>query len=601
MANVMTMKKLQNKTSRNGFDLSRKNIYTAKLGELLPVACIECIPGDSFNIKTQHFTRTRPVNTAAYTRIREYYDWFFVPTNLLWNKFNTFVTQMGKNNQQAESINAASSTGDHHPFLSRQEILNYLYNQHTQGGSGTRLNLFGYQRLNCSCKLLEYLDYGHWFDALGNPINPETFEDDVALNPFPILAYQKIYSDYFRNSQWEDAYAPAFNINYMSGGTRPEMKIPLNSMSIYSAPYNMFDLHYCNWHKDYFMGLLPNSQYGDAASVNISSLISNFTGTAQNGELYISNRAESPAGNVSVDGSKYLVSPAGGSWALSSDAIRTISDSIGLSSGSLIGAFSILALRNAEAMQKWAEITQSQQQDYQSQVDAHFGVKVSDAYSERCTWIGGDDSTINIDEVVNNNITAANDAAIAGKGTGAGEGFSKFETKVHGYLMCIYHAVPLLEYSLSGIPKQNLKTTVTDYAIPEFDKTGMVSVPLQELYSKVSDEDTYDDNLPDLLGYAPRYYDYKTSFDRIHGGFNFANAFGAWVAPVSSEYLVRQMLNSGGNQGSINYGFFKVNPAFLNPIFDMDADDTLSSDQFLINSYFDIKAVRNLDRDGLPY
>lgn len=594
MANVMTMKKLKNKTSRNGFDLSRKNIYTAKLGELLPVACIECIPGDTFNIKTQHFTRTRPVNTAAYTRIREYYDWFFVPTNLLWNKFNTFFTQMRKNIQSAESINASSATGDHHPFFSRQEILNYLYNQHTQGGSGTKLNLFGYERLSCSCKLLEYLDYGSWFNSFGNPINPETYEEDVALNPFPLLAYQKIYSDYFRNSQWEDAYAPAFNINYMSGGTRTEMKIPLNSMSIYGAPYNMFDLHYCNWHKDYFMGLQPNSQYGDAASVNISSLLT------QSSNLF-SLTSSQVSTDVLTSSQGKLVANGDGGWSITQGSNTSLLNSLGINSGSIIGAFSILALRNAEAMQKWAEITQSQQQDYQSQVDAHFGVKVSDAYSERCTWIGGDDSTINIDEVVNNNITAANDAAIAGKGVGAGEGFSKFETKVHGYLMCIYHAVPLLEYSLSGIPKQNLKTTVTDYAIPEFDKTGMVSVPLQELYSKLSIDEANDNNLPDLLGYAPRYYDYKTSYDRVHGGFNFSNAFGAWVAPVSSEYLVRQMLNAGGNQGSINYGFFKVNPAFLNPIFDADVDNTLSTDQFLINSYFDIKVVRNLDRDGLPY
>ena len=104
MGNVFSLKKLQNKPSRNGFDLSRKNLYTAKVGELLPVCTIECLPGDKFNINTQHFTRTRPVNTAAYTRIREYYDWFFVPTNLLWNKFNSFVTSMTDNGQHARDL-----------------------------------------------------------------------------------------------------------------------------------------------------------------------------------------------------------------------------------------------------------------------------------------------------------------------------------------------------------------------------------------------------------------------------------------------------------------------------------------------------------------
>ena len=97
MANIMSMVKLKNKTSRNGFDLGRKNAFTAKVGELLPVACIECLPGDSFDLEIQHFTRTRPVNTAAYTRIREYFDWFFVPTDLLWNKFGTVITQMTDN------------------------------------------------------------------------------------------------------------------------------------------------------------------------------------------------------------------------------------------------------------------------------------------------------------------------------------------------------------------------------------------------------------------------------------------------------------------------------------------------------------------------
>lgn len=583
MANVMTMKKLQNKTSRNGFDLSRKNIFSAKIGELLPVACIECIPGDSFNIKTQHFTRTRPVNTAAFTRIREYYDWFFVPTNLLWNKFNTFVTQMGNNNQQADAINQAAQVTDQHPYFSRREISSYLTG--VDMASETKSNIFGFNRALNSAKLLEYLDYGKWLKTSNSFTEPSYYLDDVALNPFPILAYQKIYSDYYRHSQWEQAYAPSFNINYMTGSN---MKIPVTNIDRYNSPYTMFDLQYANWHKDYFMGLLPNSQYGDAASVNISSLLNSQTVNLQNIANPNSEVITNSYGSLS-SGDNYPNSV----WSLVPQ------------SSTLIGAFSILALRNAEAMQKWAEITQSQQQDYQSQVDAHFGVKVSDAYSERCTWIGGGDSTIDISEVINQNITETNIADVAGKGIGTGDDFCKFQTKVHGYLMCIYHAVPLLDYSLSGIPRMNLKSMATDYAIPEFDKTGMVAVPMQELYSKQYNRDE-STNLPDLLGYAPRYYDYKTSYDKINGAFKFGEGFGTWVAPVSSEYLremiLKTSLPSEGTR-SIGYNFFKVNPSFMNPIFDVSAtaDNSVTSDQLLINTYLDIKAVRNLDRDGLPY
>lgn len=594
MANVMTMKKLQNKTSRNGFDLSRKNIFSAKIGELLPVACVECIPGDSFNIKTQHFTRTRPVNTAAFTRIREYYDWFFVPSNLLWNKFNTFVTQMGNNNQQAQAINQSAQVTDQHPFFSRREIASYLTG--LDMAVETKSNIFGFNRALNSAKLLEYLDYGKWLKTSNSFCEPTYFLEDVALNPFPLLAYQKIYSDYFRHSQWENAYSPSFNINYMTGS---DMKIPVTNIDRYNSPYTMFDLQYCNWHKDYFMGLLPNSQYGDAASVNISSLISTLPNVTTQ---IISSGATSGDVDTTATGALHSVGGGSATWQIPTDRILS---AIGLNNGNLIGAFSILALRNAEAMQKWAEITQSQQQDYQSQVDAHFGVKVSDAYSERCTWIGGGNSTIDISEVINNNITGENIADVAGKGVGTGDDFCKFETKVHGYLMCIYHAVPLLDYSLSGIPRMNLKTMATDYAIPEFDKTGMVAVPLQELYSKQYNRDE-STNLPDLLGYAPRYYDYKVSYDKINGAFNFGDGFGTWVAPVSSEYLREMILKTsvpGEGTRSIGFNFFKVNPAFMNPIFDVSAaaGDSVTSDQLLINTYIDLKAVRNLDRDGLPF
>ena len=115
----MSLKKLRNKPSRNGFDLSRKNIFSAKVGELLPIMCVECIPGDKFKINLKNFTRTMPINTAAYTRIREYFDFFFVPTELMWHKYNTWVSQMTDNNQHATSITANTQLTDRHPYLSR--------------------------------------------------------------------------------------------------------------------------------------------------------------------------------------------------------------------------------------------------------------------------------------------------------------------------------------------------------------------------------------------------------------------------------------------------------------------------------------------------
>ena len=101
----MFLKSLRNKTSRNGFDLSFKKNFTAKAGELLPVMVKEVLPGDSFKINLRSFTRTQPINTAAFARIREYYDFYFVPYDLLWNKANTVLTQMYDNPQHSVSMN----------------------------------------------------------------------------------------------------------------------------------------------------------------------------------------------------------------------------------------------------------------------------------------------------------------------------------------------------------------------------------------------------------------------------------------------------------------------------------------------------------------
>lgn len=605
----MSQIKLKNHTSRDGFDLSRKNAFTAKIGELLPVACIECIPGDSIKGRIQHFTRTMPVNTAAYTRIREYYDWFFVPTNLMWNKFNTFITQMVDNNQHATSITTSQVLTNQHPYFTVNQLNDYT----AQMKQAAHTNMFGFNRGQLTEKLLHYLGYGDYRSVNGTPTAKRV---NANLNPFPLLAYQKIYQDYFRNSQWENANAPAFNLDYISGA-QESLNIPVSSLVSNPSSENMFDLHYTNWNKDLFMGVLPNAQYGDAASIylNDSPTEANFYTP-----LLIANssRVINPSGNNqyplmvganlgTTDGNKNVNRVNSNTFnstttsnsssyvsdlelTLQKSQLSNLARSLGIS-----GGFSILALRQAEALQKWKEITQSQQQDYKNQIEAHFGVSPSDALSERCKYIDGSVSNLDISEVTNTNLADNNAADIAGKGVGVGDGKFNFKTDVHGYLMCIYHAVPLLDYATDGIKRRNLKTMVTDYAIPEFDQTGMVQVPTIELTNR-----GVRDVFPELLGYAPRYYDYKTDVDEVHGAF-IDGGLGAWVAPLDYSYFLRYLENNDLGRDSLDYSFFKVNPATLNPIFVANVDSETATDQLLINASFDIKAVRNLDRNGLPY
>ena len=76
-------------THRSSFDLSSKKLFTAKIGEILPCYWQIAIPGNKYRISSDWFTRTVPVNTAAYTRIKEYYDFYAVPLRLISRDWET--------------------------------------------------------------------------------------------------------------------------------------------------------------------------------------------------------------------------------------------------------------------------------------------------------------------------------------------------------------------------------------------------------------------------------------------------------------------------------------------------------------------------------
>ena len=74
--------------------------------------------------------------------------------------------------------------------------------------------------------------------------------------------------------------------------------------------------------------------------------------------------------------------------------------------------FTVLALRQAEALQRWKEISQSGDSDYREQIRKHFGVNLPQALSNMCTYIGGISRNLDISEVVNNNLAAEGDTAV---------------------------------------------------------------------------------------------------------------------------------------------------------------------------------------------
>lgn len=615
MASYTGMSNLQNHPHRSGFDIGRKNAFTAKVGELLPVYWDISMPGDRYKFSVEYFTRTQPVETSAYTRLREYFDFYAVPLRLLWKSAPSVLTQMQDINQiQALSLTQNLSLGVYLPSLSLSRLGSapyYLNKESPDPASPSgRKNLFGYSRADLCFKLLNYLGYGNlisnipptgkrwWSTSLKNESSSKYTQGYVQnnyVNLFPLLAYQKIYQDFFRWSQWEKSNPASYNVDYFTG-VEPSLISSLpSSSSAYWDSDTMFDLKYCNWNKDMLMGVLPNSQFGDVAVIDIPN------SGASDVVLGLDDK-KSKVGIGSAITSATAPIPF---FAFQASASNTVpmSSTLRVDLSTLQSQFTVLALRQAEALQRWKEISQSGDSDYREQIRKHFGVNLPQALSNLCTYIGGISRNLDISEVVNNNLaTEGGTAVIAGKGVGAGNGSFTYTTNEHCVVMCIYHAVPLLDYTITGQDGQLLVTDAESLPIPEFDNIGMEVLPMVQIFNspKASIVNLFN------AGYNPRYFNWKTKLDVVNGAFT--TTLKSWVSPVT-ESLLSGWFGFGYSDDDINkntrvvlnYKFFKVNPSVLDPIFGVAADSTWDTDQLLVNSYIGCYVARNLSRDGVPY
>lgn len=565
---------------RSSFDLSSKKLFTAKVGEILPCYWQIAIPGNKYRISSDWFTRTVPVNTAAYTRIKEYYDFYAVPLRLISRALPQAFTQMSDYMTSAVSNSANTDRLSRVPYapvgnISAEIQARVTANTVDDAGFG-----FAYG----SCKLLDILGYGSFIGtgnakkkditmqylgldttSLSDSQNPLIYGTSVNLNLLPILAYQKIYYDFFSNSQWEKHLAYSYNVDYWDGK---------NSVEI-SA--DMIKLRYANYPKDYFLGVLPASQYG-----SVAVLSGFYTGTQP------SNRIVAAPDSGSLSGSVNAVSvPA----SASSPSVSPYSALRGVYLNSDLSALSI---RATEYLQRWKEVVQFSSKDYSDQMAAQFGIKAPEYMGNHAHYIGGWSNVININEVLNTNLTADNSqAVIAGKGVGSNSGHTiTYDCGAeHQVIMCVYHAVPLLDWSLKGHNPQLLCTSISDFPQPAFDQLGMQPVPALALNNSPS-------STTGNIGYNLRYWQWKSSVDTVHGAFRPNAAYQSWVAPLQGS----QVQVSG--QSSLSYQSFKIRPQQLNSIFEPQittSNYNVAYDQLLCNVNFQVYAVQNLDRNGLPF
>lgn len=556
MNSIFAKQKSKANLQRNAFDLSRSDIFSASAGMLLPCFVEEVNPNEHFEITPSSFLRTMPLNTAAYTRLKQNVEFYFVPYRLLLRQFPQFIVGTDYSISSVAQLNTYKAPL---PALDFQKTLLALVGAASSPSSSEHsVDALGYPAWRGTLRLLDLLGYGVSASDVVSAVkaNSSITEQDISfvkVNPFRLLAYQKIYYDFYRNPLYELNEPKAFNIDVFYTPTSHANVIPIWSDSP-SATNDMYLLRYRNWKKDYFNALSPYFQGADYLSATVSPPVF-------------------PGGTASVDSS----SPDGNKFAAIYGKPNSNSEF----------GFTIANLRSAYALDKLYRLSiAAGDGDYASQIKAHYGFEFPhDSY--KSTFLGGIDAPVTISEVLTTATTERGEAAdIFGKGMSANRDKTiRFDSKEHGIILGIFSVVPECDYSSTMLDKFNQKFNREDYYQPEFADLGKQPVSPYEFSTEY-----FNPRQVEPMGYINRYAEYKTKVDKVHGEFSPSGSLDAWTT-------VRQYKSVSG---PVTNSFFKINPAVLDKIFAQVYDGSEVSDQFLVDFQCLVTAVRPMSVTGEP-
>lgn len=538
MANkVLGMHRLKNKVNRNVFDLSHRHMFTAQVGELLPVFTQWVNPNETFKIGYNGKTRTAALNTDAFTRIRENIQYYFVPFQSLWKYFEQQVNNMTRGDSGQNISKFASSSTDwasittSMPYISYVDLagwlnemyehaltaLNYYINtpNHSARGfleycahSDDYSDVFvcdGY-RLCRAAKLLTSLGYGNFtnvvqYDIYANAVAYMSTEDwslpnfrssefglrlldfesehiynSPNLSLFPLLAYHKICNDHYRNEKWQPFEPWTCNIDYLEPTNVMNAKSFIDDALFTSLMTSIIDLENSNLPIDYFTSVLPRAQYGDESAVSVGL---NNTDAV----LRIKDAADGTKGAI-FGGVSYTaddtLQKANSAPVSAHDGyvapVRTTSTGL-----QLVGFSGDLTADASMKISALRSATALQKyKEIQNSNDPDFAAQVLAHFgikpkvdSRTSVFIGGDDKTLSINPQVNTNFQNGGEPEIKAIGIGDLSAGCKFTSTTYGMIIGIYRAVPQLDYSRVGIDRNLFKTDATDFPIPELDSIGM--------------------------------------------------------------------------------------------------------------------------------
>jgi hypothetical protein len=544
---------------------------------LLPCYVRECNPNEHYRINPRMLCRSMPMNSAAFIQCTQNVEFYFVPYRLLWSSFpQWFVgTKFDVSSSHPNEDKAHFPTFDLGTIF--QAVIGHTIS--TQWS-----DVLGYSLTKGALRLLDLLGYGdlsHFDDTLNLKI------DNVKVSPFRLLAYQKVCSDFYRVSNYESARIKSYNY---------DSQVPLEG-NVQNFVSTYLQLRYRPWKKDLY---------------TISS-------TSFQGSDFMSNTF-SPVQFPSPSGSG-VVSSIPDSYRFNKDFLGGVTTSLDTSTHGL--RMTVANLRSAFALDKLYRLSsQAGDGDYKSQIKARFGF---DPYAPqyKCEFVGSASAPVKIDQVT----TTADTLSTNGdNGTPAGRIYGnafaqeskdvfEYDVKEHGILIGISSFVPDVDYSSYGINIFNTKINREDFFQPEFDNLGKQPLssycfnPWKQVDVPAGGTEPPNHALKlvnTTLGWYPRYVEYKTCVDEVHGQLNGwlnrrsdrAPSLSLWTAPRFNSSDSKKFDNWRDNGLSLD--FFYIDPNLYDSIFVNQYRGDQSEDQFICEVTNNVQAILPMSVSGEP-
>ena len=248
---------------KSGFDKSFQNLFTAKVGTIVPILTDELIPNTTVNLKAAITAQLPPLASDTFMRCKLKYAAFFVPSRLLVNRYEEWLTDV-------------PTSGGH---------------------AGVRMPIIEVPASASNTERVKYLGPGTLADYLGYKTTKSTIQayaQNIQLQALPFLAYHKIYEDWFRNTIVQKSiYTDTATLDSLNASVARSYAVsrapfvapcsngvfkinPLTASQtssgsgVYADGVNIMDLRQANFDIDLFTSCTPQAQNGNSQTVGLT-------------------------------------------------------------------------------------------------------------------------------------------------------------------------------------------------------------------------------------------------------------------------------------------------------------------------------------------